>query len=56
MNIILADKSGFCFGVERAVTEAISAREKFKKKIYTLGPLIHNSDVVNNLKKKVYIL
>ncbi|APM38979.1 bifunctional 4-hydroxy-3-methylbut-2-enyl diphosphate reductase/30S ribosomal protein S1 [Clostridium kluyveri] len=52
MNIILADKSGFCFGVERAVTEAISAREKFKKKIYTLGPLIHNSDVVNNLKKK----
>lgn len=52
MNIILADKSGFCFGVERAVTEAISAREKFKKKIYTLGPLIHNRDVVNNLKKK----
>ena len=52
MNIILADKSGFCFGVERAVTEAVNARKKFKKDIYTLGPLIHNSDVVNNLKEK----
>ena len=52
MNIILADKSGFCFGVKRAVTEAVNAREKFKKKIYTLGPLIHNNDIVNSLKEK----
>lgn len=57
MNIILADKSGFCFGVERAVTEAISARNKFKKRVYTLGPLIHNNDVVNSLKKKdIYVI
>ena len=26
--------------------------KKFKKKIYTLGPLIHNNDVVNDLEKK----
>ncbi|MFL0196394.1 bifunctional 4-hydroxy-3-methylbut-2-enyl diphosphate reductase/30S ribosomal protein S1 [Clostridium sp. WILCCON 0269] len=52
MKIMLADKSGFCFGVKRAVTEAINAQKKFKKKIYTLGPLIHNNDVVNDLEKK----
>lgn len=51
MTISLADKSGFCFGVKRAVDEALCAREKFNRKIYTLGPLIHNDDVVNYLKK-----
>ena len=52
MTISLADKSGFCFGVKRAVDEALCAREKFNRKIYTLGPLIHNDDVVNYLKEK----
>ncbi|WP_446899635.1 bifunctional 4-hydroxy-3-methylbut-2-enyl diphosphate reductase/30S ribosomal protein S1 [Clostridium sp. LBM24168] len=53
MKIMLADNAGFCFGVKRAVDEALNAKFKYKgRKIYTLGPLIHNSDVVNNLKKK----
>lgn len=52
LNIILADKSGFCFGVKRAVDESLKVQKKFNKKIYTLGPLIHNSDVVNKLKEK----
>lgn len=52
MTISLAEKSGFCFGVKRAVDEALCAREKFNRKIYTLGPLIHNDDVVNYLKEK----
>ncbi|WP_050607507.1 bifunctional 4-hydroxy-3-methylbut-2-enyl diphosphate reductase/30S ribosomal protein S1 [Clostridium niameyense] len=52
MNIILADKAGFCFGVKRAVEETLKSNNKYKKVIYTLGPLIHNSDVVNNLKEK----
>ncbi|MEG2288589.1 MAG: bifunctional 4-hydroxy-3-methylbut-2-enyl diphosphate reductase/30S ribosomal protein S1 [Clostridium sp.] len=51
-EIILADKAGFCFGVRRAVDEAIRLREKYKKPIYTLGPLIHNSDVVKKLEEK----
>jgi small subunit ribosomal protein S1 len=51
MTISLADKSGFCFGVKRAVDQALCAREKFNRKIYTLGPLIHNEDVVNYLKE-----
>jgi 4-hydroxy-3-methylbut-2-enyl diphosphate reductase len=52
MKIILANKAGFCFGVKRAVEEALISQTKFKKKIYTLGPLIHNNDVVNFLKQK----
>jgi (E)-4-hydroxy-3-methyl-but-2-enyl pyrophosphate reductase len=50
MEVILADKAGFCFGVKRAVDEAIDTQNKYNKRIYTLGPLIHNSDVVDYLK------
>ena len=50
-NIILADKAGFCFGVKRAVDEAINIKNKYNKAIYTLGPLIHNNDVVKFLEK-----
>ncbi|CAB1245131.1 bifunctional 4-hydroxy-3-methylbut-2-enyl diphosphate reductase/30S ribosomal protein S1 [Clostridium sp. MT-14] len=52
MKIILADKSGFCFGVKRAVEKAVSTQKKFKKNIYTLGPLIHNNNVVKKLEGK----
>ena len=44
----VAQKAGFCFGVSRAVRlteEGLSAG----KKIVTLGPIIHNSAVVNDL-------
>lgn len=51
-EIKLAEKAGFCFGVKRAVDEALKFREQYNKKIYTLGPLIHNSDVVDFLKSK----
>lgn len=52
MKIYLADKSGFCFGVKRAVNEALRTKAEYDKRIYTLGPLIHNNDVVNYLKEK----
>lgn len=52
MKIQLADKAGFCFGVNRAVDTALNSREKYNKPIYTLGPLIHNNDVVKFLKSK----
>lgn len=52
MDVILADKAGFCFGVKRAVDEAVKVKEKYNKKIYTLGPLIHNKDVVEFLIEK----
>ncbi len=51
-EVTLANKAGFCFGVKRAVEETIRLREKYNKDIYTLGPLIHNSDVVKSLEEK----
>ncbi|MBU3153759.1 4-hydroxy-3-methylbut-2-enyl diphosphate reductase [Clostridium estertheticum] len=51
--ITLADSAGFCFGVKRAVDKALEIKEKYNKKIYTLGPLIHNNDVVNFLKENL---
>lgn len=51
-EIILADNAGFCFGVKRAVDQAIETRDKYENKVYTLGPLIHNSDVVSYLENK----
>ncbi|QGU95182.1 bifunctional 4-hydroxy-3-methylbut-2-enyl diphosphate reductase/30S ribosomal protein S1 [Clostridium bovifaecis] len=51
-KITLADKAGFCFGVKRAVDTALNYREKYNRPIYTLGPLIHNNDVVEFLKSK----
>ncbi|MBK5240519.1 MAG: 4-hydroxy-3-methylbut-2-enyl diphosphate reductase [Clostridium sp.] len=51
-KIMLADSAGFCFGVKRAVDKALNVKEKYNCKIYTLGPLIHNNDVVNYLKEK----
>ncbi|WP_300348944.1 4-hydroxy-3-methylbut-2-enyl diphosphate reductase [Clostridium sp.] len=49
-KITLAKNAGFCFGVKRAVDEALKYQKEFDKKIYTLGPLIHNNDVVNYLE------
>ena len=51
-KVILAENAGFCFGVKRAVDESLKAREIKGKKIYTLGPLIHNKDVVKDLELK----
>lgn len=51
-KVTLANKAGFCFGVKRAVEETIRLREKYNKDIYTLGPLIHNNDVVKSLEEK----
>lgn len=52
VDIKLADSAGFCFGVKRAVDETIRIQEENNKKIYTLGPLIHNGDVVKYLESK----
>lgn len=49
-KVILAKNAGFCFGVKRAVDEALKTQKEFNKKIYTLGPLIHNGDVVSMLE------
>lgn len=50
LEIILADHAGFCFGVKRAIELAISLAEDQKKPLYTLGPIIHNPQVVHRLE------
>jgi (E)-4-hydroxy-3-methyl-but-2-enyl pyrophosphate reductase len=52
-RITLADNAGFCFGVKRAVDIALTMKEKYNSKVYTLGPLIHNNDVVDFLKENL---
>jgi len=49
MKIILANSAGFCFGVKRAIEIACNLPDAFDGKIYTLGPLIHNEQVVQKL-------
>ncbi|KYH35746.1 hypothetical protein CLTEP_01390 [Clostridium tepidiprofundi DSM 19306] len=51
-NVILAQNAGFCYGVKRAVDISLNTKNKYGRKIYTLGPLIHNNDVVKFLKEK----
>ena len=50
-EILLADKAGFVFGVKRAVDTALNKKKEYTDSIYTLGPLIHNHDVVELLKE-----
>ena len=51
MNVSLAKTAGFCFGVKRAVDMAYTEAAKGKP-VYTLGPIIHNEEVVADLKQK----
>lgn len=51
MNIILAKSAGFCFGVKRAV-DTVYQEIETGEKIYTLGPIIHNEEVVSDLEAK----
>ncbi len=51
MDVIVAENSGFCFGVKRAVDSVYEQLEKGGK-IYTYGPIIHNEQVVGELEKK----
>ena len=53
MEVKRASVLGFCFGVRRAVEYAEKALEDYSgKKVYSLGPLIHNEIVLENLKRK----
>ncbi len=51
MRIEIADKAGFCFGVERAISLAETAAEKYGE-VFTLGELIHNECAVEELERK----
>lgn len=51
MDIKIAKNAGFCFGVKRAVGILEKALEKGQK-VYCLGSLIHNRQVIEKLEQK----
>lgn len=53
-NITLAKTAGFCFGVNRAVNLVYELSDK--EKVCTLGPIIHNTEMVKELEKKGVII
>ena len=53
MEVRLAKTAGFCFGVKRAVeTVYEQAQKRSDVKIYTYGPIIHNEEVVKDMRSK----
>ena len=52
MNVKVAETAGFCFGVQRAVDRVYELIGSDAAPIYTLGPIIHNEEVVSDLEKK----
>jgi len=52
MEIILSKEAGFCFGVKRALELTLKTLANEKGHVYTMGPLIHNPQAVEDLKNK----
>ena len=48
----LQKTAGFCFGVQRAVDKVYELIDSCPDRLFTLGPIIHNEEVVNDLEKK----
>ena len=53
MKVELAKTAGFCFGVKRAVETVYEQVVKHQgQKIYTYGPIIHNEEVIKDMKTR----
>ena len=54
MNVLIAEHAGFCFGVEKAIEKAHEEIEANVNNgpVYSLGPIIHNHQVVEELESK----
>ncbi len=51
MQVILAKHAGFCFGVKRAVQQALALARQGRQ-LVSLGDLIHNKQFVEHLRQK----
>jgi 4-hydroxy-3-methylbut-2-enyl diphosphate reductase len=49
MEINLAKSAGFCFGVRKAIASALESA-KIKKPVFMLGDIVHNEEVVRQIK------
>ena len=52
LKIFLASPRGFCAGVERAIEIVEKTIEKYGSPVYVRHEIVHNKQVVENLKKK----
>ena len=52
MRTEIAEYAGFCFGVSRAMKLVYETVEKSEKNICMVGPVIHNPDIIEDLKSK----
>lgn len=55
MEVIRARSSGFCFGVKRAIDMVLAEKKMRPGMIYTMGPIIHNPQIVERLKEQEII-
>jgi 4-hydroxy-3-methylbut-2-enyl diphosphate reductase len=51
LEVIVAKHAGVCFGVKRAIDMAFRAARKYRDHVCTIGPLIHNPEVVEQLRE-----
>ena len=52
MKLTIAKSAGYCFGVKPAVNMVYQEAEEAKVPVYTYGPIIHNEEVVRDLKQR----
>lgn len=52
IEIITAKRAGFCFGVKRAIDITIDKAKEDKEGLFTLGPIIHNPQVIARLAEE----
>jgi (E)-4-hydroxy-3-methyl-but-2-enyl pyrophosphate reductase len=52
MEIFVARRSGFCYGVKRALSLVYDVLKENRGPLYSLGPLIHNPQVIKDLEEK----
>jgi len=55
LEILIAKSAGFCFGVKRAINIAKKSSDDVRGEISTLGPIIHNPQVVKKLEDSANI-
>lgn len=52
MKILIAETAGFCWGVRRALDQAVDLAKKIDGPVQTFGPLIHNAQVMEELTEQ----
>lgn len=51
LKVVMSEEVGFCSGVKRAIKMAVDSVAESESAVYSLGPLIHNPQVVERLRR-----